>query len=243
MTRRTDLHQISLLPPDAAALAHLVRENLRLLGELSLGYEVGRLDPAADLRTVRNPADLAGYLGPELADLAQEQLRVVLLDTRNRVIGVELVYQGGINAASIRIADCFREAVAKGAAAVVLMHNHPSGDPSPSPQDVHLTQEVARVGELLGIELLDHLVIGRQGHVSLREQGFFTPLSSSTTGQRQAAAPGGLEGDVAPPAASGTECAGGEPEPSPTAAHRDTATTCSRETPGTTRHHARTKHP
>ena len=176
MTRRTDLHQISLLPPDAAALAHLVRENLRLLGELSLGYEVGRLDAAPDLKTIRNPADLAAYLGPELADLAQEQLRVVLLDTRNRVIGVELVYQGGINATSIRIADCFREAVAKGAAAVVLMHNHPSGDPSPSPQDVRLTQEVARVGELLGIELLDHVVIGRQGHVSLREQGSYTPL-------------------------------------------------------------------
>ncbi len=180
MTRRTDLHQISLLPPDAAALAHLVRENLRLLGELSLGYEVGRLDAAPDLKTIRNPADLAGYLGPELADLAQEQLRVVLLDTRNRVIGVELVYQGGINATSIRIADCFREAVAKGAAAVVLMHNHPSGDPSPSPQDVHLTQEVARVGELLGIELLDHVVIGRQGHVSLREQGCYTPLAAKS---------------------------------------------------------------
>ena len=175
MTRSADARQLSLLPPDAAALLHLVRENLRLLAELVARYEVGRLEAPVDQRSVRGPADVAAYLGAELADLAQEQLRVVLLDTKNHVLGTQLVYQGGINATAIRLADCFREAVARGAAAVIFAHNHPSGDPTPSPEDIRLTREAGRAGELLGIELLDHVVIARQGHVSLRERGLYAP--------------------------------------------------------------------
>jgi DNA repair protein RadC len=161
VTRSADARQLSLLPPDAAALLHLVRENLRLLAELVARYEVGRLEAPVDQRSVRCPADVAAYLGAELADLAQEQLRVVLLDTKNHVLGTQLVYQGGINATAIRLADCFREAVARGAAAVIFAHNHPSGDPTPSPEDIRLTREAGRAAELLGIELLDHVVIAR----------------------------------------------------------------------------------
>lgn len=175
MTPPADAQQLSLLPPEAAALLHLVRENLRLLAELVNRYEVGRLEAPADERVVRCPADVAEYLGAELSELAQEQLRVILLDTKNRVLGVQLVYQGGINATAIRLADCFREAVARGAAAVILVHNHPSGEPTPSPEDARLTEEAGRAGELLGIELLDHVVVARQGHVSLREHGLYTP--------------------------------------------------------------------
>jgi DNA repair protein RadC len=175
----TDTRQISLLPPDAATLLHLVRENLRLLADLSERYEVSGLSPSSDRPTVRNPADVAAYLSAEMATLAQEQLRVVLLDTRNQVIGSALVYQGGLNATVIRLGDCFREAVAKGAAAVVLVHNHPSGDPTPSPEDVRLTGEAARAGDLLGVELLDHIVIGQSGHVSLRELGLYCPAAPS----------------------------------------------------------------
>jgi DNA repair protein RadC len=175
VTRSADARQLSLLPPDAAALLHLVRENLRLLAELVARYEVGRLEAPVDQRSVRCPADVAAYLGAELADLAQEQLRVVLLDTKNHVLGTQLVYQGGINATAIRLADCFREAVARGAAAVIFAHNHPSGDATPSPEDIRLTREAGRAAELLGIELLDHVVIARQGHVSLRERGLYTP--------------------------------------------------------------------
>lgn len=179
MKRSSDSRQISLLPPDAAVVLHLVRENLRLLAELATRYEIGRLAVTADEPSVRSPADLAAYLGPELADLAQEQLRVVLLDTKNRVLGSSLIYQGGLNATVIRLADCFREAVRSGAAAVILVHNHPSGDPTPSPEDVRLTAEAGRAGELLGIKLLDHVVVGRQGgYVSLRERGLYTPARS-----------------------------------------------------------------
>ena len=121
--------QISLLPPDAAELLHLVRQNLRLLAALVARYEIGQLDAPAAEQVVNGPADVAAYLGAELVELAQEQLRVVLLDTKNHVVGTQLVYQGGINATAIRLADCFREAVAHGAAAIILCHNHPSGAP------------------------------------------------------------------------------------------------------------------
>lgn len=164
--------------PDAAELLHLARQNLRLLTDLAAHYEVARLGPPVDSRAITKPLDVAEYLAPELEDLAQEQLRVVLLDTKHRIIGCGMVYQGGINAVSIRLADCFREAVRAGAAALVLAHNHPSGDPTPSPEDVALTLEAARVGAILGIEVLDHVIVGRaSGHVSLRERGLFSPTS------------------------------------------------------------------
>ena len=163
------------MPPDAASLLHLVRENLRLLAYLAGRYEVSGLSATTEPPTVRNPADVAAYLGTELSDLAQEQLRVVLLDGGNRVLATCLVYQGGLNSTVIRLGDCFREAVAQGAAAVVLVHNHPSGDPTPSPEDIRLTADAAQAGDLLGVELLDHVVIGGSDHVSLRERGLYSP--------------------------------------------------------------------
>jgi DNA repair protein RadC len=125
-----------------------------------------------------------------MADLAQEQLRVLLLDIKNRLVGATLVYQGGANAIVIRLADCFREAVRVGAAAIVLAHNHPSSDATPSEEDVRVTREAAQVGDLLGIEVLDHIVIGggRSGtFVSLRERGFYRPVSTSTRSKRKTA--------------------------------------------------------
>jgi DNA repair protein RadC len=173
--RPRDGRPVSLLPPNAAALLHRVRENLRLRGELVARDEIGRLEASPDGPQVRSPADLVAYLGPELAGLAQGQLRVVRRDTKNRLLGVSLVYQGGLNATMIRLADCFREAVRASAAGVIFCHNHPSGDPSPSPEDVRLTAEAAKVADLLGIELLDHVIVGRQAHVSLRERGLSSP--------------------------------------------------------------------
>lgn len=176
-----DARQVSFLAPRSAALMHLIRENLRLLAELASTSEVALLGAARDGWKVHGPADVASYLTTELADLAQEQLRIVCLDTKNRVLATELVYQGGLNATVIRLADCFREAVRLGAAAIVLVHNHPSGDPTPSSDDVRLTAEAGRAGDLLGIDVLDHLVIGRDGYVSLRERGLYVPSRPTTT--------------------------------------------------------------
>jgi len=174
-----DPRQITLLPPDAAAVIHLVRENLRVLRELVQRHEIPWLDAAGEGVTIRSPADVAAYLGPEMAELGQEQLRVVLLNTKNQIVGCELVYQGGINSIGVRVADCYREAVRVGAAAIVLVHNHPTQDPTPSPEDVRLTADVASAGTLLGIELLDHLVIGGERHVSLRERGLYAPPAAA----------------------------------------------------------------
>ena len=182
MNRETPVRQISLLPPDAAELIYLVRENVRLLSQIVEQTEVMRIHAYGSGCVIRNPADIASYLGPELIDLAQEQLRVIMLDVKNHVLGVTLVYQGGRNAAVIRLADCFREAVRTAAEAIILMHNHPSGDPTPSDADVHLTNEASEAGDLLGITVLDHVVVGRAGFVSLREQGLFTPARYSPRG-------------------------------------------------------------
>jgi DNA repair protein RadC len=166
----------------------LMRQSLHLLAELVYRYEVTRGDDSSEGRIVRKPADVIGYLGPELSDLAQEQLRVVLLDTKNRVLGATLVYQGGLNAIVVRLADCFREAVRANAAAILLVHNHPSGDPEPSNDDVRITREAGQVGELLGIDLLDHVIVGGQAFVSLRERGFYRPNQSSSHGRRKKSA-------------------------------------------------------
>jgi len=160
----------------------LVRQNLHLLGTLVQRYEVAREGVRPEGKIVRNPADVAGYLGPELADLAQEQLRAMLLDTKNRVLGTSLVYQGGLNCIVVRLADCFREAVRANAAAILLVHNHPSHDPAPSSEDVRVTREAGQVGDLLGIELLDHVIIGGREFVSLRERGLYRPGRYSSVG-------------------------------------------------------------
>ena len=176
MTNADDTRQISLLAPDEATLIHLLRENVRLLRVLVERHEVGRQQPTADASLImQTPEEVAAYLGPEMADLAQEQLRVVLLDSRNRILGVHLVCQGGLNAAVIRLADCFREAIRANAAALVLVHNHPSGDPAPSPDDCRLTALAGQLGDDLGIDLLDHLIIGGQEHTSLRRLGLYVP--------------------------------------------------------------------
>ncbi len=120
---------------------------------------------------VRSPADVAALLMVEMGYLEQEQLRVLLLNTRHQVTRQVVVYQGNVNASLVRVGELFREPVRDNATAVILCHNHPSGSPDPSPEDVALTREAVRAGRLLDIEVLDHLIVGRGGYTSLRERG------------------------------------------------------------------------
>ena len=124
-----------------------------------------------DRPLVRSPSDLATVLLPEMAHLEREHFVVVSLDTRNRVLHQQTLYVGSLNATHIRVAEVFREPIRRNAAAIIVAHNHPSGDPSPSPEDVQVTRQIREAGDLLSIELLDHLVIGSQRFVSLRERG------------------------------------------------------------------------
>ena len=102
--------------------------------------------------------------------LAQEQLRVLLLNTRNHVLGQRVIYQGNVNSSVIRPAEVFRPAVIESAPSIIISHNHPSKDPTPSPEDVSITRELVQAGKLLGIDLLDHVVIGGGRWVSLKER-------------------------------------------------------------------------
>jgi DNA repair protein RadC len=124
-----------------------------------------------DKPQIASPDDVVDLLGLEMAALEQEQLRVVLLDTKNRVVATRTVYQGSANQAMVRAAEVFRDAVRRNAIAIIVVHNHPSGDPTPSSADVALTTELVRAGQLLDIEVIDHLIIGQGRHVSLRRLG------------------------------------------------------------------------
>ncbi len=120
---------------------------------------------------MRSPADAANLLMAEMSLLPQEHLRTVLLDTRNRVLSIPTVYIGSLNAAQVRVGEMFREAIRANCAAMIVVHNHPSGDPTPSPEDVQVTRMIVEAGSLLNIDVLDHLIIGRQRFVSLKERG------------------------------------------------------------------------
>ncbi len=151
---------------------------LRGMGEakaaqLKAALEIGRrlllAEPDQRLQ-VRSPGDLANPLILEMSGLEQEHLKLIMLDNKNRVLKMQTVYVGTINSSQIRIAEVFREAIRQNSASVIIAHNHPSGDPTPSPEDVRVTEEIIEAGKLLEIDLLDHLVIGHGRFVSLRER-------------------------------------------------------------------------
>jgi DNA repair protein RadC len=114
---------------------------------------------------------VANLLSAEMGLLEQEHLRVVLLNTRNEVLGIPEVYKGSVNTSLVRVGEVFREAVRRNCPAVVVVHNHPSGDPTPSADDLSMTRQMVEAGRLLDIEVLDHLIIGHGRYVSLKEQG------------------------------------------------------------------------
>jgi len=142
--------------------------------QVKAAIELGRrlsIASAEDRPIVQSPEDAAQLLLFEMGALEQEHLRVLLLDTRNRLIRIVEVYRGSLNASVVRVGEVLRDAVRNNAAAVIVVHNHPSGDPTPSPEDVALTRAIVDAGNLLDIELLDHLVIGKGRFVSLKSKG------------------------------------------------------------------------
>jgi DNA repair protein RadC len=142
--------------------------------QLNAAFELGRrllADWPTGRWTIRAPRDVADRLILQMGRLEREELRVVLLNTKNVVLRVATVYQGNVSSSLVRVGELYRDAVRLNASGLILVHNHPSGDPTPSPDDLHLTAEALAAGRLLDIELLDHLVIGHDAFVSLRERG------------------------------------------------------------------------
>ena len=121
--------------------------------------------------SVNSPADAAALVSYEMSALEQEELRVLLLDTRNRVLKIETVYRGSVNSSQVRVGELFKTAIRRAATAVVVVHNHPSGDPTPSPDDIAVTRAIVEAGKLVDVDVLDHLIIGQGRYVSLKERG------------------------------------------------------------------------
>ena len=150
---------------------------IKLIATLELGKRVGSLAPE-ERQQVRGPEDLARLFQTSLTALDHEELRVAVLDTKHRVERVVTVYQGSVNAAQVRVAEVFKEAIRANCPAIALAHNHPSGDPTPSAADIALNLELAKAATLLDIDLMDHLIIGDGRWISLRRLGLGFPKGS-----------------------------------------------------------------
>jgi DNA repair protein RadC len=141
---------------------------------LKAAFELGRrllVASPAEKPVIKSPADAANLLMMEMMTLEQEHLITLILDTKNRVLKNHTVYIGSLNTATVRVGELFREAIRLNAAAIIVAHNHPSGDPTPSAEDVYVTRQIVEAGKLVNIDVLDHVVIGQSRWVSLKERG------------------------------------------------------------------------
>jgi len=142
--------------------------------QIKAAIELGRrltLESPEEKLAINSPADAAALVQYDMSALEQEHLRVILLDRRNRVLEIVEVYKGSVNSSQVRVGELFKEAIRTNSSAIIVTHNHPSGDPTPSPDDVAVTRAIVQAGKLLDIDVLDHLVIGSGKWVSLKEKG------------------------------------------------------------------------
>ncbi|MGB8214902.1 MAG: DNA repair protein RadC [Anaerolineales bacterium] len=142
--------------------------------QIKAAVELGRrlaLESPEERPSVNSPADAAALVAYEMSALEQEHLRVILLDTRNRVLEIVEIYKGSVNSSQIHVGEIFKPAIRRNAPALIVVHNHPSGDPTPSPDDVAVTRAIVQAGKLLDVDVLDHMVIGQGRWVSLKERG------------------------------------------------------------------------
>jgi DNA repair protein RadC len=172
LARRGGLHGlVRSTCDDLSAVAGIGRAKA---AQLAAAVELGRrtLTRAPSARVpLRSPREVAEYLMPAFGSPPTEQVGVVLLDTKHRVMRTAIVAVGALNSAGVVPREVFREATQAGAAAVVVFHNHPSGDPCPSPDDVRLTRHLAAAATLLGIEMMDHIILGETRYCSFKEMG------------------------------------------------------------------------
>jgi len=141
---------------------------------IKAAIELGRrlsLEAPEERPSINSPQDAAQLVQFDMQALEKEHLRVILLDTRNQVIEVAEIYRGTLNSSVVRVGEVFTPAVRRNAASILVVHNHPSGDPSPSPEDIRITKDMVTAGKLLQSEVLDHLILGQGRFVSLKERG------------------------------------------------------------------------
>lgn len=167
-----NLEQIAQTSPDILATLPGMSPILvyRLLGALELGHQL-QTNTQQERPLIRRPSDAVRLLERHMSSLNQEQLRVILLDVHNRVMEIETIYIGSLNTTVVRIAEVFRPAITHNSAGIIIAHNHPSGNTTPSDEDIQLTIQLVEAGKMLDIAVVDHLIIGNAEWISLREAG------------------------------------------------------------------------
>lgn len=155
---------------DLQKLPSVGRQTVRKIHALrSMGKQMVLRERAEPVVYITGPSDAYEYLAQEMRSLDREHFRAVLLNTKNRVIGIRTISIGSLNASTVHPREVFKAAVAESACSILLVHNHPSGNPEPSPEDVAVTERLVDAGRLLGINVLDHIIVGESGCASLRE--------------------------------------------------------------------------
>lgn len=146
-------------------------KGVAILAAIEIGKRINRYVPQ-ERYIIRSPKDGADYVMEEMRNLKQEHFVVLFLDTKNQIVHRQTIFIGSLNASIVHPREIFREAVKRSAASIICVHNHPSGDPTPSQEDIHVTRRLFDSGRMIGIELLDHLIIGDRKFVSLKEKGY-----------------------------------------------------------------------
>jgi DNA repair protein RadC len=144
---------------------------MQIQASIELGRRLARTS-MADTVTIRSPQDVAAYLMEDLRYLQKEHFVVLFLNTKNHVVAQETLSMGSLNASIVHPREVFRAAIKRSSASIICVHNHPSGDPTPSPEDIAMTSRLVEAGQIIGIEVLDHIILGDQNFVSLKEKGF-----------------------------------------------------------------------
>lgn len=158
-------HELSTIHGIGAAKA------IQILAGVELGRRIARSNPQ-DKYQILSPEDAVQLVMEELRYEQQEHFLCVFLDTKNKMIDKKYIFKGGLNSSIVHPREVFNEAIKRNSASIVCFHNHPSGDPTPSPEDIEVTKRLAKAGMLLGIQLIDHVIIGDQTYFSMKEKGF-----------------------------------------------------------------------
>ena len=166
-----ELSRINAFRLEQAGLSTKAAVALQAAFHFAERLHMQRLSQPEERPTINSPADAAALVQFEMSGLEQEHLRVILLDSRNHVLDIVEIYHGSVNSSQVRVGEIFVPALRRMAPAILIVHNHPSSDPTPSPDDVAVTRAIVAAGKLLDITCLDHLVIGQGSWVSLKERG------------------------------------------------------------------------
>lgn len=149
-------------------------KNIKASQIMAIGELVRRINKLNVIRSgkiISSPSDIASHIMKEMVVLKQEVLKLIMLDTKNNIIGIKDLFKGSLNTSIVHPREIFKEAIKKSSSSIIICHNHPSGDPTPSKEDINITIRLKECSKIIGIDLLDHLIIGKDQYVSLKEKG------------------------------------------------------------------------